>query len=97
MLSLTPVNPSFWNFWARRLKNLFCAGVVEGSCSYSLNPDLCLDSKRNLAQSTRILDMTLEDLKKLDCGSMVNEKFPEQTPVPGTKLISLPEFFDFNK
>ena len=62
-----------------------------------INSDLCLDSKGNPAQSIRILEMTLEDLKKLDCGSLANEKFPEQTPVPGTKLISLPEFFDFVK
>ncbi|MCD4743946.1 MAG: hypothetical protein K8R67_15905 [Desulfobacteraceae bacterium] len=63
----------------------------------SINPNLCLDSKGNPAQSTRILDMTLEDLKKLDCGSLINEKFPEQTLVPGTRLISLSEFFDFAK
>ncbi|MDA3917291.1 MAG: glycerophosphodiester phosphodiesterase family protein [Deltaproteobacteria bacterium] len=62
-----------------------------------INSDLCIDSKGHPAQSIRILDMTVEDLKKLDCGSLVNEKFPEQTPVPGTKLISLPEFFDFVK
>jgi len=62
-----------------------------------INKDLCLDSKKNPAQSTRILDMTLEDLKKLDCGSIINEKFPEQTTVPGTKMISLSEFFDFVK
>ncbi len=62
-----------------------------------INPDLCLDSKGNPAQSTRILDMTLENIKELDCGSLINEKFPEQTQVPGTKLISLPEFFDFVK
>ena len=62
-----------------------------------INSNLCLDSKGNPAQSNRILEMTFEDLKKLDCGSLTNEKFPEQTPVPGTKLISLPEFFDFVK
>lgn len=62
-----------------------------------INSDLCIDSKKNPAQSTRILDMTLEDLKKLDCGSLINKKFPEQTLIPGTKLISLSELFDFVK
>jgi len=62
-----------------------------------INADLCLDPKRNPAQSTRILDMTLEDLKKLDCGSIINEEFPEQRQVPGTKLITLSEFFHFVK
>ncbi len=62
-----------------------------------INSDLCLGIKGNPAPPTRILDMTLEELKKLDCGSIINEKFPEQTLVPGTKLITLPEFFDFVK
>ncbi len=43
----------------------------------TINPGLCLDSRGKPAQSTRILDMTLEDLKKLDCGSLINKKFPE--------------------
>jgi len=60
-----------------------------------VNPDLCLDVNQNPAQPTRILDMTLADLKTLDCGSIIHEKFPEQKPIPGTKIISLSEFFDF--
>jgi len=62
-----------------------------------INPHLCLDSNGQPVLPTRILDMTIEDLKKLDCGSIINEEFPEQTVVPGTKLISLSEFFNFVK
>jgi glycerophosphoryl diester phosphodiesterase len=41
--------------------------------------------------------MTVAELQSLDCGTLKNEKFKKQISVPGTKLITLPEFFVFVK
>ncbi|KAL1742440.1 PLC-like phosphodiesterase [Schizophyllum fasciatum] len=42
-----------------------------------------------------IKDLTLAQLKTLDCGSLAQAEFPGQRTYPGTKLSTLDELFDF--
>lgn len=58
-----------------------------------VNPELCRYEDGSRPQKQPIRQVTLEELKKLDCGSDKNPKFPEQKLSPGEKLISLDEFF----
>lgn len=58
------------------------------------NPALCKNENGSAIQVLPIRTLKVADLKKLDCGSSGNEKFPEQKKVPGTRLITLSEFFD---
>lgn len=57
------------------------------------NSALCTDATGKPVERKPIKTLTLAELKQFDCGSIKNEKFPEQQVVPGTKLISLDEFF----
>jgi glycerophosphoryl diester phosphodiesterase len=42
----------------------------------------------------RIVDLTLAQLKTLDCGSKTLPEFPRQQPVPGERIPTLREVFD---
>lgn len=42
-----------------------------------------------------IANLTLAQIKTLDCGSLRQEEFPFQLLYPGIKLATLPEFFEF--
>jgi glycerophosphoryl diester phosphodiesterase len=42
----------------------------------------------------RIVDLTLAQLKTLDCGSKTLPEFPNQQPVPGERIPTLREVFD---
>lgn len=57
------------------------------------NPMLCRDADGQSVRQLPISTLTVAELKTFDCGSVRNEKFPEQQPVPGTRLITLDEFF----
>jgi glycerophosphoryl diester phosphodiesterase len=57
------------------------------------NPIICQMPDGAPIQKRNIYDMTLSELKELDCGAKKNPNFPDQTPVPGTKLITIEEFF----
>ena len=60
-----------------------------------LNGKLCLDTAGQPAKQISISDLTVKELKTFDCGSLKNEKFPDQVPVPGTRLITLRELFEY--
>lgn len=62
-----------------------------------INSEICVDLQGSRPKPERILDMTFADLRKMDCGSNANKEFPEQVPVPGTRIISLSELFDYVK
>ncbi|XDD50506.1 glycerophosphodiester phosphodiesterase [Leptospira sp. WS92.C1] len=57
------------------------------------NPILCQKKDGSEIISTSLYELTLSELKQLDCGTKKNPKYPEQTPVPGTELITIEEFF----
>jgi len=57
------------------------------------NPVICQNSNGTPIEKKSLYDLTLSDLQALDCGSKKNPAFPKQTPVPGTKLLSIEEFF----
>ena len=44
-----------------------------------------------------IANLTLAQVKTLDCGSLRLNDFPLQLTLPGTKISTLPEMFDFVK
>lgn len=70
-------------------------GIVVVSHDPILNPDLCLDSKGQKIQKNIVIrTLTLEELKKFDCGSLINPKFPKQIPQPKTTIPTLAEVFD---
>ncbi|TGK02736.1 glycerophosphodiester phosphodiesterase [Leptospira langatensis] len=58
------------------------------------NPAICTKKDGTEISSVSLYDLTLAELKQLDCGSKKNINFPEQASVPGTELITLGEFFD---
>jgi len=55
-----------------------------------LNPEIC----RAPSGSHVIRELTLAELRRWDCGSLRNPKFPKQAPVPGTRIPALDEVFD---
>ena len=57
------------------------------------NPALCRTADGQPGKKVAISTLTVAELKTFDCGSDRHEKFPEQQPVPGTRLITLDEFF----
>jgi len=52
-----------------------------------LNPSIC----RSPGGSHVIRELTFEELGRWDCGSLVNPRYPRQTPVPGACIPSLDE------
>lgn len=63
----------------------------------NLNPEICKWSSGAKVESLPVKNFTVAELKDLDCGSLRNNRFPEQTLVPGTKLSTLKEFFQYVK
>lgn len=57
------------------------------------NPTICQKKDGTEIVSTSLYELTLAELKQLDCGTKKNPKYPEQVPVPGTELITIEEFF----
>ncbi|TGK35646.1 glycerophosphodiester phosphodiesterase [Leptospira andrefontaineae] len=58
------------------------------------NPALCTKKDGSEIVSKSIYELTLVELKELDCGTKKNPKFPEQISVPGTELLTIQEFFE---
>jgi len=60
-----------------------------------LNPVFCkYKDGKDIIGDIPIHSLTLKQVKKIDCGSKVNPKFPEQQLVPGTEIPTLDEFFE---
>ncbi len=62
-------------------------GVLVVSHDPVLNPAIC----RSPGGSPVIRELTLAELRLWDCGSLINPAFPNQTPVPGTRIPTLEE------
>ena len=60
-----------------------------------LNRKICQYENGEPVRPLSIRELTVTELKRLDCGGSANENFPEQVPVSGTHLITLVEFFEF--
>ena len=64
------------------------------SHDHYINRSICLDSDGNkVTRDIAIRDLTLGQLKKYDCGSLVNPRFPEQKTYPKTSIPTLAEVF----
>lgn len=73
-------------------------GVLVVSHEPKVTPERCLgpDGKK-LEAAVPLKDLTLAELKKYDCGSLPNPRFPQQIPVPGTPMPALEEVFSYVK
>lgn len=64
----------------------------------TLNPTICRTAKGGkIKAGLAIRKMTLAEVKKYDCGSVVNPRFPRQVAFPGTTIPTLEEVFVFVK
>ena len=71
-------------------------GVLIIVHDQTINPEICLDAQGKKPKSgITIHSLTLKQIKQYDCGSIINPRFPTQTVVPGTKIPTLQEFFDW--
>jgi len=61
----------------------------------TVNGKICRFEDGEPAEFIPIADLTIGQLRRLDCGSAGNADFPEQIPVAGARLITLDEFFEF--
>lgn len=61
-----------------------------------ISPKVCLHSNGEPVEADfYIAQLTLEDIKSFDCGSLIHPSFPDQQAVPGSQIISLDEFTNF--
>lgn len=59
-----------------------------------INPDICKrKDKQKLDPELWVRNLTLNEIKQLDCGSQVNPRFPKQKSLPGTEIPTLSEVF----
>lgn len=73
-------------------------GVVVVSHEPDVTPERCLDADgKKLDKPVPLRDLTLAQLKKYDCGTLLNPRFPQQIGVPGTPMPTLGEVFDMVK
>jgi glycerophosphoryl diester phosphodiesterase len=62
-----------------------------------INHELCLDPNGNRIDPNNeplIYNLTLAEVQKYDCGTLVNPKHPRQQAIPGTRMPSLEELFE---
>ena len=60
-----------------------------------ITPERCLDvDGKPLKDKIAIHTLSLEEVKKYDCGSIKNPKFPNQVTIPHTSIPTLDEMFD---
>jgi glycerophosphoryl diester phosphodiesterase len=68
--------------------------VVVISHEPNVVPERCLGPEgAKLQKPVPIRSLTLAELKKYDCGTLLNPKFPQQIPVPGERIPTLNEVF----
>jgi len=60
-----------------------------------VNGKICRLENGAPAGAMAIRDLTVAQLKRLDCGAVANPDFPEQLPVADTRLVTLAEVFEF--
>lgn len=60
----------------------------------AINTRICRHEKGATVPRTPIKDLTVAELKQLDCG-IIDKNFPEQVVFENTRLLTLSEFFEF--
>lgn len=69
-------------------------GVVVVSHEPKVTPERCLGPEgKKMEKPVPLRSLTLAELKKYDCGTLLNPKFPQQIEVPGEKMPTLDEVF----
>jgi glycerophosphoryl diester phosphodiesterase len=58
-----------------------------------INPTICSGPKLGIPIHT----LTLAELRQYDCGEKKNPGFPDQVPVPGTRIPTLDEVFELGR
>lgn len=59
-----------------------------------INKDICqYEDGKPVTGQIPFISLTLKEVKKFDCGTKKNLKFPKQVPVPGEKIPTLEEVF----
>ncbi len=71
-------------------------GVLVIYHDQKINPVICR-AGRGATRPVPIHGLTLRQLKIYDCGALRNPRFPRQVPVPGTRIPTLDEFFEWVK
>ncbi|MFA6584443.1 MAG: glycerophosphodiester phosphodiesterase [Elusimicrobiaceae bacterium] len=72
--------------------------VIVLSHEFAVSPDLCLaPGGEKITKQLPFHFLTLAEVKKFDCGTLRNPKFPDQTPLPGEKIPTLDEMFEMVK
>lgn len=61
----------------------------------TINGEICRLENGVPAEFIPIKDLSVNEIKQFDCGSVRHKGFPEQLTILGTRLITLTEFFDF--
>ncbi len=61
----------------------------------NINRRICLNEKGEKPEPLPIKTLTVEELKKLDCGAVKNKKFPRQKTIKNTRIPTLNEFFAY--
>ncbi|MEO0368189.1 MAG: glycerophosphodiester phosphodiesterase [Pseudomonadota bacterium] len=67
-------------------------GTVVVYHDQKINPAICQYKDGSKIKRSRWLhELTLEQVKDFDCGAMANQRFPNQTLLPGTEIPTLDE------
>ena len=67
-------------------------GALVVSHDPRIDPELCLGPDgAKLLSGPAIRSLPLREVRGYDCGSLKNPRFPEQVPVPGTRIPTLDE------
>lgn len=67
--------------------------VLVVSHDPEINPFICMGGHTRVP----IRQLTLDEVKKIDCGTVKNIAFPKQQPVPGAKIPTLDEVLALGK
>lgn len=72
--------------------------VVVVTHEPKVTPERCLgEGGAKLEKAVPLRQLTLAELKKYDCGTLLNPRFPEQLAVPGEAMPTLEEVFEYVK
>lgn len=66
--------------------------VLVVTHDFVVNPQICLGADgKPVPKGLRIRDLTLAEVRALDCGTLRHPKFPHQRTLPGTRIPTLKE------